>query len=47
MSKIASSDTASTPVLNWEREEQKLHITDPFFAFYLKWGVNKASERVR
>lgn len=39
MSKIAASDEASTPVLDWEKDDQKLHITDPFFAFYLKWGV--------
>ncbi|MEZ9839418.1 hypothetical protein AB4323_20030 [Vibrio sp. 10N.261.52.C11] len=39
MSEIASSDEASTPVIDWEKEEQKLHITDPFFAFYLKWGA--------
>lgn len=42
MSKIASSDEASTPVIDWEKEEQLLHITDPFFAFYLKWGVFEA-----
>ena len=34
-----SSDEASTPVLDWEKGEQKLHITDPFFAFFLKWGA--------
>lgn len=39
MSEIATSDETSTPVLDWEKEEQKLHITDPFFAFYLKWGL--------
>lgn len=39
MSLIASSDEASTPVLDWEKDEQRLHITDPFFAFYLKWGI--------
>lgn len=42
MSEIASSDEASTPVIDWEKEEQILHITDPFFAFYLKWGVFEA-----
>ena len=42
MAEIASSDEASIPVLDWEKEEQKLHITDPFFAFFLKWGINKA-----
>ena len=40
MAEIASSDEASTPVLDWEKAERKLHITDPFFAFFLKWGVN-------
>lgn len=39
MAEIAATDEASTPVLDWEKEERKLHITDPFFAFYLKWGV--------
>lgn len=38
ISEIAANDEASTPVIDWEKEEQKLHITDPFFAFYLKWG---------
>lgn len=36
---IAANDEASTPVIDWEKDEQKLHITDPFFAFYLKWGA--------
>jgi hypothetical protein len=39
MAEIAASDEASTPVIDWEKEEQRLHITDPFFAFYLKWGM--------
>lgn len=42
MSEIAADDEASTPVLDWEKDEQKLHITDPFFAFFLKWGINFA-----
>jgi hypothetical protein len=40
MAEIASSDEASTPVLDWEKGDRKLHITDPFFAFFLKWGVS-------
>ncbi len=40
MAEIALSDESSTPVFDWEKEEDKLHVTDPFFAFYLKWGVN-------
>ncbi|MCX5644744.1 MAG: hypothetical protein NTZ17_08665 [Phycisphaerae bacterium] len=39
MGEIAQNDEASTPVIDWEKQEQKLHITDPFFAFYLKWGI--------
>ena len=39
MSEIASSDEASTPVIDWEKDAQELYITDPFFAFFLKWGV--------
>ena len=38
MNEIALNDESSTPVMDWEKEENKLHITDPFFAFYLKWG---------
>lgn len=39
MAEIASSDEASTPVIDWDKKEQELHVTDPFFAFFLKWGV--------
>jgi hypothetical protein len=38
MATIAASDQSSTPVIDFEEDEKKLHITDPFFAFYLRWG---------
>jgi hypothetical protein len=38
MATIASTDQSSTPVIDFEEAEKKLHITDPFFAFYLRWG---------
>ena len=38
MATIAASDESSTPVIDFEEDEKKLHITDPFFAFYLRWG---------
>ncbi|NPV02734.1 MAG: hypothetical protein HPY53_15275 [Brevinematales bacterium] len=38
MSKISFDANSSTPVLEWEKEEGLLHITDPFFSFFLKWG---------
>ena len=39
MASIAAQDEASTPVLDWDKSERVLHITDPFFAFFLKWGT--------
>lgn len=44
MSEIASSDEASTPVIDWQEEDQQLHNTDPFFAFFLKWGINSLNK---
>lgn len=38
MATIAATDRSSTPVIEFEEAEKKLHITDPFFAFYLRWG---------
>lgn len=38
MATIAASDQSSTPVIDFEESDKKLHITDPFFAFYLRWG---------
>lgn len=39
MSKLQISDDSSAPVIDWEKDERRLHITDPFFAFFLRWGV--------
>ena len=39
MAAIQADDQASAPVLDWEKEERRLHITDPFFAFFLRWGM--------
>lgn len=33
-----SSDEASPAVIYWEKEDRRLHITDPFLAFFLRWG---------
>jgi hypothetical protein len=38
MSDIAATDQSSTPVIDFDEEDKRLHITDPFFAFYLRWG---------
>ncbi|HRP31460.1 MAG TPA: hypothetical protein PKV73_06195 [Agriterribacter sp.] len=39
MSTIAATDESSAPVIDFDDKEKKLHITDPFFSFYLKWGT--------
>ena len=39
MMKISAAGEGSAPVMDWEAEERRLHITDPFFAFFLKWGL--------
>lgn len=39
MSRIAATDESSAPVIDFDEAEKKLHITDPFFSFYLKWGT--------
>jgi hypothetical protein len=38
MSSISIDDSASAPVLDYEKDEALLHVTDPFFAFFLRWG---------
>lgn len=38
MSDIAATDQSSTPVIDFDEDDKRLHITDPFFAFYLRWG---------
>ncbi len=29
------------PVIDWDKEETTLYISDPFFSFYLRWAINK------
>jgi hypothetical protein len=45
MAKISADDEASTPVIDWDKEERLLHITDPFFAYYLRWGETDTTNR--
>lgn len=40
IAEISYSDTSSTPVIDWQKEEDILTVTDPFFAFYLRWSTN-------
>ncbi len=38
IAKISYTDTSSTPVIDWQRDDNIITITDPFFAFFLKWA---------
>ena len=38
MSDIAATDQSSSPVIDFDEDDKLLHVTDPFFAFYLRWG---------
>lgn len=35
---ISYTDSSSTPVIDWQKDDDILTITDPFFAFFLKWS---------
>lgn len=37
---ISYTDSSSTPVIDWQKDDNILTITDPFFAFFLKWSSN-------
>jgi len=39
MALIATSDRSSAPVIDFDEEDKLLHVTDPYFAFYLRWGT--------
>lgn len=38
IAQISYTANSSTPVIDWQKDDNMLTITDPFFAFYLKWA---------
>lgn len=38
IAEISHTDNSSTPVIDWQKDDDLLTITDPFFAFYLRWA---------
>ena len=38
IAEISYTDASSTPVIDWQSDDDLLTITDPFFAFFLKWS---------
>lgn len=45
MSEIAKDEIKGEPVVDWDSSH--LHISDPFFAYYLKWGIVLPTEEQR
>jgi hypothetical protein len=39
MSQIARERLEGEPVVDWDGELETLHISDPYFAYYLRWAV--------
>jgi len=39
MSKIAREKVAGEPVVDFDAPYRTLYISDPFFAFFLRWGT--------
>ena len=39
MTEIAKDKIVGEPVLEWDEETKILHIIDPFFAYFLRWGT--------
>ena len=40
MSKIAKGELGGEPVVDYDEGLSTLHISDPYFAFYLRWKIN-------
>jgi len=40
MSKIARDSLEGEPVVDYDESLSTLHISDPYFAFYLRWRIN-------
>jgi hypothetical protein len=47
MSKIAREKLQGEPVVDYDEDYQTLHISDPFFAFYLRWGTEVQAQPLR
>ncbi|GJH28800.1 ATP-binding protein [Caballeronia novacaledonica] len=41
MAKLAAEVGGAVPPLDYDKDLKVMHITDPFFRFYLKWGVER------
>lgn len=44
MTKIAKEKIEGEPVVDWDSAMETLHISDPYFAYYLRWGTRETVE---
>lgn len=44
MTKIAKEKIDGEPVVDWDSAMETLHISDPYFAYYLRWGTRETVE---
>ncbi|MCS3651720.1 hypothetical protein GGQ08_002428 [Salinibacter ruber] len=40
MSEIAQDELQGEPVVDWDKDLSELYISDPYFAYYLRWGTD-------
>lgn len=43
MVRIAREQIEGEPVLDYDAEMSTLYISDPFFAYFLRWGVHETA----
>jgi hypothetical protein len=43
MGKIAKENIEGEPVVDYDAELSTLYISDPFFAYFLRWGMEEPS----
>lgn len=44
MTQIAKTKVEGEPVLDYDEDLSTLHISDPYFAFYLRWGQGQGDQ---
>jgi hypothetical protein len=47
MSRITRDQIDGEPVVDYDEELSTLHISDPFFAYYLRWGTSTPPPSIR
>lgn len=46
IAEISYTDSSSTPVIDWQKDDDLITVTDPFFAFFLRWNQDEVNKKV-